>query len=173
MSWTAVAVIGVLAILLAGVRLVGLKPYVVMSGSMEPVYHVGSVIYVKPCTAEAVQVGDPITFVMNDDLTVATHRVTRIDEDGEHFYTKGDANQAEDGTPVYSKNLIGKPVYSIPKLGYLSDWITSSPGKYITISAAAAVIILMFFPDILRKAEEADRRDEEKKQASFRPPGEK
>ena len=36
-----------LAVLLVGVRLVGLRPYTVLSGSMEPTYHTGSLIYVK------------------------------------------------------------------------------------------------------------------------------
>ena len=35
------------AVLLVGVRLIGLQPYTVLSGSMEPVYHTGSLIYVK------------------------------------------------------------------------------------------------------------------------------
>ena len=42
-----VAVVVLLAIALVGVRVVGLQPYVVLSGSMEPAYHVGSLIYVK------------------------------------------------------------------------------------------------------------------------------
>ena len=50
-----VALVVVLAILLVGVRVVGLTPYVVLSGSMEPTYHTGSLIYVKkvdPVTIE-------------------------------------------------------------------------------------------------------------------------
>ena len=35
----------------------------------------------------------------------------------EHFYTQGDANDAPDGAPVYFKNLIGRPVFTIPYLG--------------------------------------------------------
>ena len=65
-------VIVVLAVLLAGVRLVGLRPFVVLSGSMEPTYHVGAMIYVKSVDPGSIQVGDPITFVLNEDLDVAT-----------------------------------------------------------------------------------------------------
>ena len=42
-----VALVVILAILLVGVRVIGLTPYVVLSGSMEPTYHTGSLIYVK------------------------------------------------------------------------------------------------------------------------------
>lgn len=42
-----VAAVVVLAMALVGVRLFGLDVYFVLSGSMEPVYQTGSVIYVK------------------------------------------------------------------------------------------------------------------------------
>ena len=158
-----VAAIVILAILLAGVRLVGLTPYVVLSGSMEPTYHVGSLIYVQKVDYTEIEVGDPITFVLDENLTVATHRVIDIDPDGEHFYTQGDANDAPDGSPVYYKNLIGRPVFTIPYLGYFSDWISNPPGLYVGITAGAVFLILLFLPDLLRKADEADRRDAEKK----------
>ena len=40
LSTAFVAAVVLLAVLLAGVRLVGLTPYTVLSGSMEPTYHV-------------------------------------------------------------------------------------------------------------------------------------
>ena len=42
-----VALVILLAIALVGVRLVGLQVFAVLSGSMEPTYHTGSLIYVK------------------------------------------------------------------------------------------------------------------------------
>ena len=158
-----VALIVILAILLGGVRLVGLRPFAVLSGSMEPAYHVVSLIYVKACDPADVEVGDPITFVLDEDLNVATHRVIEIDAENQHFYTKGDANNAPDGAPVYFKNLIGRPVFTIPYLGYFSNWITTPPGMYVAIAAAGVFIILLFLPDVLKKADEADKRAAEKK----------
>ena len=158
-----VILIVILAILLGGVRLVGLRPFAVLSGSMEPAYHVGSLIYVKACDPADVEVGDPITFVLDEDLNVATHRVIEIDAENQHFYTKGDANNAPDGAPVYFKNLIGRPVFTIPYLGYFSNWITTPPGMYVAIAAAGVFIILLFLPDVLKKADEADKRAAEKK----------
>ena len=153
------------AILLVGVRLVGLRPLVVLSGSMEPTYHVGSMVYVKSVDPESIEVGDPITFLINEDLDMATHRVIEIDAENQHFYTKGDANDAADGAPVHFNNLVGKPLFSIPKLGYISDWVTNPPGMYLVGAGLLIYLILMFVPDVLKKAEEADRRAEEKKKA--------
>lgn len=93
-----VAAAVVLAVALAGVRLAGIQVYTVLSGSMEPTYHTGSVIYVKKVDYTALRVGDPITFMV-DEHTVATHRIVNIIPDDEdptvlRFVTKGDANAA-------------------------------------------------------------------------------
>lgn len=97
-STVLVALVVLLAVLLVGVRLVGLQVFTVLSGSMEPTYHTGSVIYVKKVDYTALRVGDPITFMV-DDHTVATHRIVDIIPDDEdptvlRFVTKGDANAA-------------------------------------------------------------------------------
>ena len=157
-----------LAILLAGVRLVGLTPYVVLSGSMEPTYHTGSLIYDKKVDPFTLKEGDVITFMVSED-TLATHRIVGVvpdeDEPGTiRFRTKGDANDAEDGTLVHYKNVVGTPVFTIPYLGYFSNWITHAPGKYIAITAAVVFLILLFLPDMLKKADEADKKAAERKE---------
>ena len=157
-----------LAILLAGVRVVGLTPYVVLSGSMEPTYHTGSLIYDKKVDPFTLKEGDVITFMVSED-TLATHRIVGVvpdeDEPGTiRFRTKGDANDAEDGTLVHYKNVVGTPVFTIPYLGYFSNWITHAPGKYIAITAAVVFLILLFLPDMLKKADEADKKAAERKE---------
>ena len=157
-----------LAILLAGVRIVGLTPYVVLSGSMEPTYHTGSLIYDKKVDPFTLKEGDVITFMVSED-TLATHRIVGVvpdeDEPGTiRFRTKGDANDAEDGTLVHYKNVVGTPVFTIPYLGYFSNWITHAPGKYIAITAAVVFLILLFLPDMLKKADEADKKAAKRKQ---------
>ena len=97
--------------------------------------------------------------MLNEDLDVVTHRVISIDAENEHFYTQGDANDAPDGAPVYFKNLIGRPVFTIPYLGYVSHWVSNPPGMYLAIAIAIVLVVLAFLPDMLRKAAEADARD--------------
>lgn len=158
LSTVIVVLIVLLAILLAGARLVGLNAYTVVSGSMEPTYSVGDLLYVKKVSPNSIRVGDPITFVLNEDLVVATHRVIEIDDAQQHFYTKGDANEVADANPVHYKNLIGKPVFSIPLLGYVSNWVQNPPGTYIAICGGVALLLIAFLPDIIagkKKEEEA------------------
>ena len=131
-----------LAILLVGVRLVGLTPYTVLSGSMEPAYHVGSLIYVRPIDAQDIEVGTPLTFTVSDGSLVATHRVVEIiTENGETLYiTKGDANDVTDPPLKYSR-VIGSPVFSIPFLGYFSTWLQSGAGVIAGIALAAMPLL--------------------------------
>jgi signal peptidase len=145
-----------LAILLVGVRLVGLQPYAVLSGSMSPAYPVGALIYVQPSAPQDVKIGDPITFHLNDGSTVATHRVIKIDTQACCFYTKGDANESPDGSPVYYNQLIGTPVLSIPVLGYVSIFIATPSGLFIAAIVVLAVILLSFVPALLRKAKQEE-----------------
>lgn len=141
--------VAILAFLLAGVRIIGFTPYVVLSGSMEPTYHVGSLIYVRSVSPESIEAGDPITFVMNDSGTVATHRVTEVDKENQCFYTKGDANNTADASPVTYDNLIGKAIFTIPKLGFFSDWVMSPPGCYLAMAAGGILLLLVLVPDMI------------------------
>ena len=166
-STVLVAVVVLLALLLAGARIFGLQVFTVLSGSMEPTYHTGSLIYVKKVDPFTIQPGQPITFLL-DEKTVATHRVVGVVPDEEdttviRFRTKGDANEAEDGTLVHYKNVIGEPVFSIPYLGYLAEYIQHPPGMYVAISAGAVLLLLVFIPDIFSDDEKKNDPDGGKK----------
>ena len=143
-----IAIMVVLVVMLVGVRLIGYQPYCVLSGSMEPTYHTGSLIYVKKADPQDIKVGDPITFVLDENLTVATHRVIEIDEASQHFYTKGDANEYPDASPVHFNNLIGRPSFTIPYMGYMVNYIQNPPGKYVALAGAVILLLLAFVPSL-------------------------
>lgn len=159
-----VGLVVILAVALVGVRLVGLQVFTVLSGSMEPAYHTGSLIYVKRVDTAKIEPGQVITFML-DENTVATHRVVEVvpDEDDPtvlRFRTKGDANDSEDGSLVHYKNVIGSPVFTIPKLGFVANYIQHTPGRYIAISAGAILMIIIFLPDIFSSD---DKEEKEKR----------
>ena len=163
-----VIVIVALAVALVGVRLAGIRTFAVTSGSMEPTYHVGSLIYVKSVDTDELKVGDAITFMLNED-TVATHRIVEILPDEEDssvvcFRTKGDANDTVDGSLVHCKNVIGKPIFTVPYLGYLANVIQHPPGSYIALGVAAILLVLVFLPGLLGSDEEDDEKKIKKKQ---------
>lgn len=162
-----IALVVVLAIMLVGVRLIGLQVFTVLSGSMEPTYHTGSVIYVRDVDPFELEAGDVITFML-DEETIATHRIVEVvpdetDANVVRFRTKGDANDAEDGSLVHYKNVIGSPVFSIPKMGFFADYIQRPPGTYVAISVGAILLLLVFIPDLFAEDEEEKERKQEKK----------
>ena len=94
-----------------GVRLFGLTPYAVLSGSMEPEYPTGSLIYVRDVDPADVAVGDAITFELESG-TLVTHEVYEIDSDARAFRTQGIANIdaggiVHDALPVPFERVIG------------------------------------------------------------------
>jgi len=174
-STVLVVVVVILALLLVGARILGLQVYTVLSGSMEPTYHVGSVIYVKPIDTDKITVGMPITFVLDESGTVATHRVVEIVPDADNpseirFRTAGDANKDADGEQiidenlVHYKNVIGTPIFTIPLLGYVSDFVQHSPGNIIAICGGILVILMIFLPDLVPK--EKEKKEETPKESS-------
>lgn len=161
-STVLVVIAVVFALLLVGVRAAGIQVYSVISGSMEPKYPVGSLIYVKKADPAQVKVGDAITFVLSNGMP-ATHRVIAIDYERQCFRTRGDANYDRkhfeqtgekiytEDPPVAFQNLIGKPVFHIPLLGYAAYYIQHPPGRYIAIAAGAVLLMLAFLPDLWGK----------------------
>lgn len=136
-------------------RVVGLQPLAVLSGSMEPTYHVGSLVYISKVSPEDIEVGDPITFSIGDN-TVVTHRVVSIDEENQSFTTKGDANNTEDGGAVAFSAVIGKPVFSIPYLGYIAVKANTRTGTIILVTLILVMLILTFLPDWLMKDDKGE-----------------
>lgn len=131
-------------------KLFGYNIYAVLTESMTPAYSVGSVVYVRTCEPEEVEVGDAITFQMGTNTdNVMTHRVVEIDEEDGLFRTKGDANAAVDAEPVVFERLLGKVVLSIPGLANVSNFVNTTTGKAVLFIAFASAFILWVMADML------------------------
>jgi len=129
-----VVLIIALAVALVGVRVVGLTPYTVLSGSMEPTYHVGSLIYVKDIATPDIEIGMPITFVVNEDLLVATHRVVDIAVMETKMETvldeAGNPVLDEDGNEVQQEVPLEEPVYYFQTKGDANDDVDGAAVHY-------------------------------------------
>lgn len=151
-TWLLVAAAVLLALLLVGVRLFGYTPYAILSPSMTPNYQVGDLVYAKKIAPADIQIGDPITFVADEKLTVVTHRVVEIDSENGCVYTKGDANDTRDGNPVYYENVLGRVSFSIPKLGYVSIFMSKRNGRFAAIAVIAVLMLLLIIPEFFKPA---------------------
>jgi len=130
------------------------KFFVVLSGSMEPAIHTGSIVVVKP--EAKYQIGDIITFGPATKLkSPTTHRISDIKVDNlgiPAYFTKGDANNAPDLSPTSFRQIIGKQIFSIPYLGYFVDFIRKPIGFILIIFIPVIFIIYDEVRKILRQA---------------------
>lgn len=159
----------VLACLLAGVRLFGLSPYVVLSGSMEPEYKKDSLIYVKKVDYTQLHPGDVITFMLNDEKSIVTHRIKKVveaptedDPKALKFQTQGDGNKRPDQSMealLHYRNIIGRPVFAIPKLG--SFYEKMKDNLAVTLIIAGILIVMLFLPDMVSAAEKHKKKRED------------
>ena len=95
----------------------GIKTFCIISGSMEPNIHINDMIIVKEVTENEINKEDIITFVTKGETI--THRVINIEnKNGELIYTtQGDSNNIEDINKITFKDIEGKYIGKIPKIG--------------------------------------------------------
>lgn len=146
-----IVIVVILAIALAGVRIAGMTPFAVLSGSMEPAYPVGSLVYVMKTECSELREGDVITFAISEEMT-ATHRIIEVIRDENdpevlRFRTKGDSNPYPDTEPVDHRNVVGRAVFRISYLGYVSDFVSNPPGIYFTVAGIALLLMLTYLAD--------------------------
>lgn len=124
-------------------RFLGLQPYAIISGSMEPAYPTGSLVYVEPATGEQLQAGDVAAFWRDDDVIV--HRVQENDPEKRQLVTKGDANAEADVRPAAYEQVLGHVVASVPGAGYFLQALGTTPGKllvgWVVLMGAALWVI--------------------------------
>ena len=124
----------------------GYKPFIVLSGSMQPNIKIGDLVFVKSSKVENLNVNDIVAFKTNDN-TVTTHRIIDIDTTtkGERcFITKGDSNNVKDEELVCKNNLEGKMVKRIPKLGKFINFIQQPLGFLIMMMTIFIICLFIY-----------------------------
>ena len=137
---TLIIIIGIVFVLLF---LIGIRPFVVLSGSMEPTIHKGSI--------SLINVNYQYSKIKNNDIIAytatsgdkVTHRVINITEEG--METKGDKNDSSDGFSTTEENYIGKNIFSIPGVGYIVKNIQTRRGKIILGTLIIFFLLSGFF----------------------------
>ena len=103
------------------------RPVAILTYSMEPIFTRGDAVIVEKLDDEEknkLKKGDIIQYQV--DKTVVVHRIIKVKkEDNKKVYIlKGDNNNAKDPKPVYMEQIMGKVLFSIPKVGYPSVWLS-------------------------------------------------
>ncbi len=121
--------------------------YVVASGSMIPELKVYDVLIVQGHEPfDNIEISDIIVFNRpSDHDRVIVHRVVSvIDSEPKTLRTKGDANPASiPGTdfPITEEEYIGKVVYTLPQVGYITQ-LLKPPINYVIIVIVIGVMIV-------------------------------
>ena len=133
-------------------KLLGYATYDVISGSMEPVIPVGSLVLVKEADPKEIEEGDIIAFSSKDDRDVViTHRVMENDKENEFFITKGDANDRQDKDPASYDRLVGRVVRHFPKMGSMMADLSSFEGKLLLMCVLSAGVLLNYLSGRLKE----------------------
>ena len=153
----AVAIVATLFIL---VRLLGWNLLSIDSGSMAPQYPTDTLVVVQDAKPEEIKIGDIITYVLNEDGVLVTHRVIRIDSENRTFITKGDANSSEDA-PVLWDNVVGKVFVGIPRVGKVFRMLTAAENRPVVITGIVALFAVPFAWDLIRGIKKGRKKTNE------------
>ena len=120
------------AVLLVGVRIVGIEPHVVLSGSMEPEILTGSLVYVSPVSPEEAQnlkVGDTVTYVVDQRGTKVTHKIYEVVGPAYVKNQYGEIMTDASGAPLVAKDSRGNPIVMYTTYG-INNKNSADPSGY-------------------------------------------
>lgn len=120
----------------------GFSAAVVVTGSMSPAIEQGDLVVCR--RSEDYAVGDVITF--RSGASLVTHRIVGSAENG--FVTQGDANNVADADPVPRSAVIGKVVFTVPKLGIFIEKLRTPLGMTVLVLIGFALIELPKFKEV-------------------------
>ena len=139
----------------------GWKPFITVSGSMEPVILKGDIAIVKEIPAEELKVGDIIAFKKEDIVVV--HRIAGIDitDNGAEIITKGDANKEEDEEIVLFEDVEGVFKYRVAKLGDAAMFLQTSSGAVSVVVLSVGVLLIVSSGRNKKEYKEFDEKQRE------------
>lgn len=141
----------------------GIKPMIVLSGSMETEIFTGDLVFVKEIDTDTLKVNDVIAF-RNEKNTVTTHRIIeKVQQNGkQYFKTKGDANSSEDADLVSMESVEGVYIGKIGGLGNTMMFIQKPIGLAMIILIILLIGFILLY--ITNKSNNDKMNEEDKKE---------
>jgi len=140
----------------------GIKPMIVLSGSMETSIYTGDLVFVKMVDPQTLKESDVIAF-RNEEDKVTTHRIIEIvKENGQTlFRTKGDNNSVEDANLVKTEDVEGVYFSRIAKVGNFLMFMQQPIGLAVLLLIILVVGLICLH--IMNKIESKNISEEDKK----------
>lgn len=167
---TVSAVIGSICLVIALLSLIfGIRPAIVVSGSMSPAIPTGSLIFAQETPADELRVEDVVTVERPDDRGLVTHRVVEVDTSTTptQLVLKGDANETNDPLP-YQVNTAGKVVFAVPYLGTIARFFQTPLGLASLVLATLGIVAAFLWNPRSRSSQQKPHHVD----ADGSPPGE-
>ena len=151
-NWTVTAA---LLLIIAALVIIFFAPdydlYLVRSESMRPAINMGDLIITGPVGGPIngeVKAGKIITF--SHDKELVTHRVQSIHQAS--LVTKGDAVEDPDPWAVTLADVAGVYLFKIPYVGFVTSFVQTKFGWFLTIIIPATALVFWLVRDILKEA---------------------
>ena len=143
-----------------GMSLFGYRLSIVLTDSMSPSFHAGSLLFVKEVSPTEIEVGDILAYQARND--VVTHRVVKIDNESGHpfFITQGDANAIPDTNWVSPDQIQGVAVLWIEHLGRFLLWLKNPLTLISIICGVLSLMILKYAWHLIEEEETAIQLNE-------------
>ncbi|WAH36767.1 signal peptidase I [Alicyclobacillus dauci] len=154
-------------------QIFGQRMYEVLSGSMTPTFHTGSVIFENPkVNTKNLKVGDVITFRIPISAeygpiagTIVTHRIKSITTTNgqEWIKTKGDANKSADPWTIPEQNVIATyDNFTIPYVGYYITYLKTKWGIAAFTILPGAILLFSSVWGLIRQVRQLQKSPEAK-----------
>ncbi len=128
-------------------RLFGIYEFNVLTGSMTPTYPPGTLVFVQQKDPTAIRPGEVVSYIMDEQLNIVTHRVVSNNYDSKTVTTRGDANVSDDA-PVLYQNVVGVVGFSIPYVGGVVDYLVNDDqGRIFGIGMLVCVLAITFLAE--------------------------
>lgn len=140
----------------------GIKPSIVMTGSMEPTVPTGSIAWVNEnFTEEDLEVGT--IAVYEPQLgTEVMHRIIAID-DGTYTF-QGDNNNSPDLAEPTAENVEGVYLFHIPEVGKTFSWFMDNKIPILLVLVGINLAVYVVSTLLVRRADKDPIPDEDRKE---------
>ena len=136
----------------------GIYMFNIVSESMEPTFYKDDLVIVKRCKMQELQKGDIITF-KQDDRTISHRMIAITQENGEFkFITKGDNNDILDKETVEMKDVYGKVLFSVKKIGKFIHYIQNARGLINIVIFIIIIYVLISLRDNQKNSRKIKRK---------------
>ncbi len=128
-------------------RLFGVYEFNVLTGSMTPTYPPGTLVFVQEKDPASIRPGEVVSYIMDEELNIVTHRVVSNNYDDKTLTTRGDANVSNDA-PILYQNVVGVVGFAIPYVGGVVDYLVNDDqGRIFGIGMLVCVLAITFLAE--------------------------